>query len=91
MTREVSLKLVYGDKVVIQPQPDHDHAVAAAYAAMIDHFPEEADVFGLPEPVSEADLRGYLSTRGLDDRFGFEIIPPSVVAEAQSPDDILPT
>lgn len=74
MTREVSLKLIYGDKVVIQLEPDHEQAVATAYAALIDRLPEETDVFGLPEPVTENDLHDYLTSRGLDHRFGFEVL-----------------
>lgn len=64
MTREVSLKLTYGDTVMIQPEPDHEHAVVVAYAAMLDQLPDETDLLGLPEPVTEEICRPTFATAG---------------------------
>lgn len=49
-----------------------EQAVDFVYEMLLDHFPDQPDLAGLPEPITQDDLRKAIADFNLDASFSIE-------------------
>lgn len=75
MSHGYNLEMQMDDLFISLPMVNQDEALFSAYEHLLGHFPDHPDLAGLPEPVTENDLRSALEDLGLSDRASFSIEP----------------
>lgn len=72
-TFSYTLTMQLDDLFLSVPANDRQDAIEQAYEKLLGHFADNADLPGLPEPITEDDLRDALAAFGLTDRASFQI------------------
>ena len=80
MEKTFHLSLTVGERQLMQPAASRQEAIDTVIDTLMLIYPDEEDVYGMPEPINEGDLRTFLRSKGLEQEFQFEII------EASGPD-----
>ncbi len=75
MTDGVTLNMTIGEVTTETNHPSEQDAVSSVMDAFIANFPDEDEVFSLPEPVDADDLRAFIAGLALDQEFAFTIRP----------------
>ena len=69
----MNLVMNLDDLFVSMPVASREQAVETVYEHLLGHFPDYPDLAGLPEPITEGDLRSAIDNLELGDRASFSI------------------